>query len=137
MWVGLNPSTADENQLDPTLRRIKFFTAKYGCNCFYMTNLFAFRATLPTDMKKEIDPVGSENDKHLYNTAKKCKAVVCAWGVHGAYLKRQDEVLKLLEVFDLLHLGKTKEGCPKHPLYVKGETSLMYLDGQPIGDLLT
>ena len=124
MWIGLNPSTADENQLDPTLRRIQFFTAKEGYNTFYMTNLFAYRATKPEDMKVQADPVGADNDEWLVEIANKCKAVVFAWGVHGEFQDRQQHVEELLKPFTKLCLGTTKAGCPKHPLYVRGSTPL-------------
>ncbi len=70
MWIGLNPSTADEQQLDPTLRRIRGFSQAWGFTAFVMTNVFAFRATVPADMKAQADPVGQDNDYWLGSMAK-------------------------------------------------------------------
>ena len=64
-WIALNPSTADENQLDPTLRRIRGFSAAWGYNSFMMLNAFAFRATDPKEMERAADPNGPENDAYL------------------------------------------------------------------------
>jgi len=80
MWIGLNPSTADETQLDPTLTRILGFTRREGYDGFIMTNLFGFRATLPKDMRAAPDPVGPDNDKWLLTSARRCGKVVAAWG---------------------------------------------------------
>lgn len=125
MWIGLNPSTADENQLDPTLRRVRAFSAGWGFTSFVMTNLFAFRATDPRDMMEEQDPVGPENDRHLLETARRCSLVVAAWGVHGVHLERARQVGRLLAGPNLVCLGTTKDGHPRHPLYVAGDTILI------------
>src|SRR5690349_7864679 len=81
MFIGLNPSTADEYQLDPTLRKCVGFAKRWGDGAMVMTNLFAYRATLPEDMKKaHIDPVGPDNDATLIRLARGAKIVVAAWG---------------------------------------------------------
>jgi hypothetical protein len=123
MWIGLNPSTADEQQLDPTLRRIRAFSFAWGYTDFVMTNLFAFRATLPEEMKASADPVGPENDAALVRTAAQCELIVAAWGVHGTFRHRATDVMGgPLRGFELQHLVATKDGHPKHPLYVRGNT---------------
>lgn len=120
MWIGLNPSTADENRLDPTLRRIRRFSADWGFTAFVMTNLFAFRATDPAVMKRAADPVGPLNDVLLQSTAQSCEAIVAAWGTHGGHRSRADAVLRIFHSsghrVDCIAL--TKDGSPKHPLYV-------------------
>ena len=80
VWIGLNPSTADENQLDPTLRRIRNFSESWGYNCFYMLNLFAYRATKPKDMFIAEDAIGPDNDSIIYLITSQIHDVVCAWG---------------------------------------------------------
>lgn len=123
MWIGLNPSTADEQQLDPTLRRIRAFSFAWGYTHFVMTNLFAFRATEPSDMKAAADPVGPENDAVLARVASQCELIIAAWGVHGTFRNRAANVMGgVLRGFELHHLAETKEGHPKHPLYVAGKT---------------
>ena len=121
VWIGLNPSTADENQLDPTLRRIRGYSMAWGYNTFYMLNLFAYRATDPQAMRRAADPVGPENDRWILETAAKADLVMCAWGRHGLFLDRQRHMLALLDGFNLQCLEKTADGIPKHPLYLKGD----------------
>jgi hypothetical protein len=96
MWIGLNPSTADEQDLDPTLRRIRAFSAAWGFTAFVMTNIFAFRATDPRDMKLAEDPIGPENDATLYRMSQACDAIVACWGAHGAFNARGIQVRTML-----------------------------------------
>lgn len=128
MWIGLNPSTADEQQLDPTLRRIRGFSQAWGFTAFVMTNVFAYRATRPEDMKAQKDPVGVDNDLWLERMAGDCEVVVAAWGKHGAHAGRAEDVVKKLSSLPrpgLLCLGTNGDGSPKHPLYVAGATVLV------------
>lgn len=126
MFIGLNPSTADEHDLDPTLRRIRGFADREGFGCFVMTNLFAFRATDPKVMKAHPEPVGPDNDHWLAETARGADLVVAAWGTHGAHLDRQTAVARVLGRVGcpLLCLGVTGAGFPKHPLYLPAEAPL-------------
>lgn len=116
MFIGLNPSTADETNDDPTIRRCIGYAKDWGYAALCMTNLFAFRATSPNDMKTVQDPVGPINDCVLKNTAKSAGVIIAAWGVHGAHLGRDEEIRKLIPQLHYLQL--TKEGCPEHPLYL-------------------
>lgn len=125
MWIGLNPSTADENKLDPTLRRVRKFSAAWGFTSFVITNLFSFRATAPDDMKAEADPVGPDNDHWLEVTAMACEKVVACWGTHGQHVGREVAVMNLLGVERLSCLALNAGGSPKHPLYVAGDTALV------------
>ena len=117
MFVGLNPSTADETQDDPTIRRCIAFAKAWGYAGLCMTNLFAFRATAPKVMKAAADPVGPENDRYLLALASRAGVVVAAWGANGTHLGRSSEVLKLLPKLQCLSL--TKDGHPGHPLYLR------------------
>lgn len=131
-FVGLNPSTADENTLDPTLRRCLRFAMDWGHNAFCMLNLFAYRATNPLDMKAQgLDAIGPLNDEHLIWAATHSATVVAAWGAHGGWLGRDSEVLKLLgaEGVELHCLGRTRDGMPRHPLYMKRDTPLIPYTG--------
>jgi hypothetical protein len=116
MFVGLNPSTADEKTDDPTLRRCIDYASAWGFGGVCMTNLFAFRATKPADMKAAADPVGPQNDRHLRRVAKRAGVVVAAWGAHGRYLGRDLKVFAILR--SLHYLKFTKRGLPRHPLYL-------------------
>jgi hypothetical protein len=125
-FIGLNPSTADENDLDPTLRRIRGFTLREGFGGFVMLNLFAFRATDPQVMRAQVDPVGPDNDRWIVDVARRAGLVVAAWGNHGAHLDRERQVAALLASHGirLLCLGRNASGTPKHPLYVPGNAAL-------------
>lgn len=117
-WIGLNPSTADEHQLDPTLRRIRAFSAAWGYAYFVMLNLFAWRATDPADMKAAADPVGPDNDRWIAQWTGAADRVMLAWGEHGAHLGRDRSVLDILDPTKIFCLERNASGQPKHPLYV-------------------
>ena len=117
MFVGLNPSTADETQDDPTIRRCIAFAKAWGYGGVCMTNLFAYRATLPEVMKATSDPVGPDNDEYLRALAADAGVVVAAWGANGTHKGRDAEVRKLLP--ELHCLALTKDGHPGHPLYLR------------------
>lgn len=125
-FIGLNPSTADETEDDPTIRRCVGFAKRFGCVGLVMANLFAFRATHPEDMLAAIDPAGPENDQALKQIAAVCHPVICAWGVHGNRGYRDFRTKSMLRpLATLYHLGLTKGGHPKHPLYLKSDTELI------------
>jgi hypothetical protein len=96
VFVGLNPSKADETEDDPTIIRCINFAKEWGYGGLRMTNLFAYRATEPNEMMSAQDPVGSENDIWLKNLAKDAGVIVAAWGNNGNYLGRSKEVLMML-----------------------------------------
>lgn len=125
MFIGLNPSTADETEDDPTIRRCISFARDWGYGGVFMLNLFAFRATVPSDMFKAKNPIGPLNDSRLEFFSEQCEQVVAAWGVHGAHQERG----KRVSAFPCFHgklfcLGTTKQGHPRHPLYLKRDTKL-------------
>jgi hypothetical protein len=116
MFIGLNPSTADEVNDDPTIRRCIRFAKDWGHSGLCMTNLFAFRATDPRDMKAASDPVGARNDQTLLSIARNASVVVAAWGAHGGHLKRSAQVESLIGSLHALKL--TQDGSPSHTLYL-------------------
>ena len=116
MFIGLNPSTADEERDDPTVRRCIGYARDWGYSGLCMTNIFAFRATDPTVMLAEPDPVGVDNDYWLVESARRAAIVVAAWGVHGVHSERHAHVRRLLPSLHYLRL--TMEGYPGHPLYL-------------------
>jgi hypothetical protein len=119
MIIGLNPSTADEVENDPTIIRCINFAKYWGYGGVCMANLFAYRATDPSVMKSKIDPVGTENDMWLTNLAQDAGIVVAAWGNDGSHLNRSSVVKELLP--NLHYLKMNKSGEPAHPLYLKGD----------------
>ena len=124
LFVMLNPSTATEVQNDPTVERCERRARTLGFGAFRVTNIFAWRATDPKEMRAQPDPVALENDAAIrasvdWATGAGAK-IVCAWGAHGAHLDRGAAVERLLRATgrELWHLGLTKAGAPKHPLYI-------------------
>ena len=114
-FIGLNPSTADAEQDDPTIRRCVGFAKAWGHSRIVMLNAYAFRATRPADMKTAADPVGPLNDDYLALWLNSCKVAVAAWGVNIS-LSRQKQVLENFPWLSVLRL--TKDGFPSHPLYL-------------------
>lgn len=123
--IGLNPSTADAEKDDPTIRRCVGFAKMSGCAILQMGNLFALRSTNPKALTTADDPIGYMNDYWLQKTAKLCRYVVAAWGANPLANRRIREVLPLLNGRPLLCWGVTKTGAPRHPLYLARDTKLM------------
>jgi len=121
-FLMLNPSTADEVQLDPSCSRARVYAERWGFAGLIVTNLFAWRATDPDDMKAARDPVGSGNDAAILAAAREAKLLVCAWGNHGVYLERSRRVVRQLRDagIDLHVLKMNGGGEPAHPLYLRG-----------------
>lgn len=110
LWIMLNPSTADAERDDATIRRCVNFTKAWGCTRMVVVNLFALRATDPRELKTVDKPIGANNDAVIKHQATNCgfKYVVAA----------------LLGDVPLVCLGVTKSGCPKHPLRLSKKTAL-------------
>jgi hypothetical protein len=125
MFIGLNPSTATETENDPTVRRCINFAKEWGFGGMFMMNAYAFRATLPKDMKAAEDPVGPGNNKALCYRASQAGIIVACWGTHCS-IKRAKEVFHVVNQ-PIHHLGLTKSGNPKHPLYLRSDTKLELL----------
>jgi len=123
MFIGLNPSTATEIHDDPTVRRCALFAKRWGYGSLIMANIFAYRATYPNEMKAQEDPVGPMNDFYLTELSMTANIVVAAWGAHGSFRDRGIQVARLIPRMKCL--GMTKDGHPKHPLYLKYTESLM------------
>jgi hypothetical protein len=121
LFIGLNPSTADEQTDDPTIRRCKDFARRWGFGAVCVANLFAFRATRPADLKAAPAPVGPDNDRWLVRLARTADLVIAAWGMHGSFAGRDLKVAGLLDN-PLVCLGLTRGGHPRHPLYLRRTT---------------
>lgn len=121
LYVMLNPSTADELRNDPTIERCQRRAVQLGFGGMQIANLFGWRATRPQDLRRAELPVGPENDALLREWHAGADMTLAAWGVHGAHLGRGREIAALLEG-PLHHLGLTRDGHPRHPLYVSYAT---------------
>lgn len=118
--VMLNPSTATEAANDPTVERCERRARGLGYGGFRVVNLFAWRATDPRALRGVADPVGPENDRAIAEGAAWADDILCGWGGHGALGGRDREVVAELRERGrvLWHLGLTRAGQPKHPLYI-------------------
>lgn len=136
-FVMLNPSTADAELDDPTIRRCVGFARSLGCTGIAVVNLYAFRATKPADLWQADDPVGPEADFYLRLVARRAALegapLIAAWGANA----KPGRVSAALEVIrssgaQLTSLGVTKDGAPRHPLYLPATASLSpWPDDQP------
>lgn len=118
-FVGLNPSTADATDDDPTIRRCVGFAKAWGFDALVMLNLFAWRATDPDALLAAADPIGPANDEVLAAVCEQAGLVIRAWGAHKAARDRAYAVEDALGYS--ADLGVTKDGHPRHPLYLRGD----------------
>ena len=126
VFVMLNPSTASAMQDDPTIRRCIGFSQRLGHQELEVVNLFAWRTPSPDDLfRAHGDIVGPMNDEHILRAARSGNVVIAAWGPAGASRGRAAKVTQLLAGVRLYALGWTKDGHPRHPLYVPGLAPLL------------
>ncbi|WP_066071672.1 DUF1643 domain-containing protein [Neobacillus soli] len=120
-FVMLNPSTADDREDDPTLRRCIKFAMGWGYGSLEVVNLFAYRSTDPKLLLSVCDPIGEKNNEYISKALSRSDKVILAWGTKGSLLDRDKEVLELIKEINtpLYALELTREGYPRHPLYVK------------------
>ena len=119
-FIMLNPSRADEFRNDPTVERCERRARAMGFGGFSVTNIFAWRDTDPHAMRRAAEPVGPRNDEIITAAAQQASLVIAAWGSHASHRARGADVARLLSNagVTLHHLGLTKHGHPRHPLYV-------------------
>lgn len=131
-FLMLNPSTADGVTDDPTIRRVTRFARDWGFVGVVVTNLFAYRATRPAELRLVADPVGDQCGQAIEHAARLSAYTVCAWG-SSAYARGRDrDVLAMLRTqgTDLRALRVARSGAPWHPLYVPAATfATAYTEG--------
>ena len=131
LWIMLNPSVADANTDDPTIRRCIGFSQSFGYGSLEVVNLFAYRATDPKDMAAAkadgVNIVGPENVRHTIEAASRASLVIAAWGADKLAPLRSVSIRKLVAPHALYCLGKSKSGAPKHPLYLPANSELVTL----------
>jgi hypothetical protein len=131
VFVMVNPSTADSETDDATIRRCASFARRWRCTRLRVVNLFAWRATDVRDLLTAPDPVGHDNDATIFRAARTAMisgVLVFAWGTSkklgkGAALltKRATDVRAMLPMFEAHVLGWNADGSPTHPLFVPGD----------------
>lgn len=135
LFVMLNPSTADGAEDDPTIRRCVGFAKAWGYDRMEVVNLFAYRATDPAALlalDHDDEPWGIENQRQIQSAMNmNVNRIVLAWGAHGGHLGQDETVLGWIEDYaglidhpiEIVSLGLTKAGHPKHPLYLAAATA--------------
>lgn len=133
LFVMLNPSTADGDMDDPTIRRCVGFAKSWGYDRMEVVNLFAYRATKPIKLlalNHDDDPVGPLNINAIRTAMdQQVNRIVCAWGANGSHLGQDETVLGWIEDYadflderpEIVALGLTAEGHPRHPLYLPAD----------------
>lgn len=128
MFIGLNPSTANEGSEDPTIRRVKSIASNLRYGGFYMMNLFPLVSTDPARLSEfyhtpfhEIEE--KANYEHLKFHASQCKDIVFAWGNFKIAESKSKEVIEMFPGAYALHINNN--GSPKHPLYCKSDSQLI------------
>lgn len=127
LWLMLNPSTADAQRDDPTVRRCIGFARSWGAGGIIVCNLFAYRTPSPVALMKahqaQKDVVGPERDNYIRGALQCVDNVVCAWGSHPLAQTQAPAVLALIpEHMEVSCLGTTSDGSPRHPLYLSSLT---------------
>lgn len=137
LWIMLNPSTADERVLDPTLRKCERFSMNWGFDGFEVVNLFALRATDPAALSDHPAPIGQGygdrmdgaiNDGAICDAAERADLIVCGWGAEKIAQPRAIVVRSMLRAYALECLGINQDGSPKHPLYLPYATARRHLE---------
>lgn len=116
LWIMLNPSTADAEEDDATIRRVIGFSKSWGFNRVEVVNLFAFRATNPRELAHQKDPVGPENARYIDEALDGVYDAIVAWGNLGIMCPAR------MRFDGYSCLGTTKAGEPRHPLRLRHDT---------------
>lgn len=132
LFIMLNPSTADGEQDDNTIRLCISWMHWLDCQRLEVVNFDAWRATDPSELLNVVDPVGPENDRYIAEALQRADVIILGWGqnvsdkAHAARLERVKQII--------YESGKTvcaikvnKDGTPAHPLYKKVGTPLIHL----------
>ena len=128
-WIMLNPSTADVEHDDPTIRRCIGYAKREGCGSMVVVNLFAFRTTWPKELwAAGIGAPEAANWCYVAEAISESPVVVAAWGALQRWRASSSQTWQNIQArrFDveLQCLGKTKDGSPRHPLYCRADVPL-------------
>lgn len=128
LFIGVNPSTADALNDDPTVRKWTGFTSQWGFDSFSVVNLFAHRSTDVKALERTPDPIGPDNDANIIAEIERADLIVPCWGARGKLPKslwfRIEDVLAMIGDRPMKCLGTTLSGDPVHPLFISYTTPL-------------
>lgn len=117
VFIGLNPSTADAQKEDPTIRKCLHFAHQEGFGGFDILNIYAYRTPYPQELFKAADPIGPENAVFLNTYMKRAQKVALMWG-QAAH--QHQMVQHFLQSYPgpWYCFGENKDGSPRHVLYI-------------------
>lgn len=122
LFIGLNPSTADDKMNDPTIRRLIKFAAGWGFGSLYCANLFTQVTPRPSDLIKVDNLAIEKSILSIQRSAEKCDTILFGW---GSFKEAKMVSEQIVEMFPRAKcLGVNHDGSPKHPLYLKATVSL-------------
>ena len=136
--IGINPSTAAPDALDPTLQSVNRIALSNGYDSFLMFNVYAQRATRPDDMEKAMNPLLHEENRKAFRYLLSLSPQPAVWAAWGNIIEKRDYLTDCMR--DFLADGKAvgakwytagpllKSGHPHHPLYLKRDTKLLEFD---------
>ena len=145
IFIGLNPSKANSVNNDKTLIRIINFCSRWNYRNLYVINLFGLISKSPSQLSKNKNPIGSNNDLitlkalEFWSENINCDLWL-GWGDKGQLNRRDRVVMKLIKNLSNLHqceknlsnrvfsMGVSKKGNPRHPLYMPKESLLSPFD---------
>ena len=123
LFIMLNPSTANAETDDPTIRRCLNFAKSWGYGGIEVVNLFALVSSDPEKLLTTPNSIGENNGQVILQASGRSKKIIVAWGAFREAIARGKEVIRLLDKFDIYCLGRTKSGHPKHPLYLRSDVN--------------
>jgi len=138
-WIMLNPSTADANKDDPTMRRVSDFSRRWGYNWVTVGNLWPHRTSKPVELRswlarrdEFVERATTESESWVADMVERAHMVIVAWGAHGDHNARGTRMLDFLceQGVEPYALALTKSGAPSHPLRLSS-----LLEPQPYGEL--
>ncbi|HEY9787819.1 MAG TPA: DUF1643 domain-containing protein [Candidatus Obscuribacterales bacterium] len=123
-FIMLNPSSADAHKNDPTIARCMTLARRLGFGSLEVVNLFGLRTKEPKMLIAHKNPIGSLNDQFIADAVARASRVIVAWGNWGTFRGRNHVVLSLIREFPLFSFGLTFKNQPRHPLFLRSDTSL-------------
>lgn len=120
LFIMLNPSTADDEEDDPTTKKCRSIARQNGYDAILITNLFSYRASTPDRLIRAQTRNLPESNGWLRFAIKECNAIVVAWGARAQHSELRERMLEVLQILEdasqkIYYLGSTKKGYPRHP----------------------
>ena len=136
--IGINPSTAQPDDLDNTLKSVQRIALGNGYDSFLMFNVYAQRATDPDAMEKVCNPLLHKENMEAFRYVLSLSDSPAIWAAWGAVIEKRGYLKDCLR--DMLDIGRkygaqwycagaiTKKGHPHHPLYLRKDEKLRPFD---------